>query len=1118
MLLVATVFDGFGYPEEHIDYAISNGMDALALTDHGNMNGLSYAFLHAKKLNSQGKKFKPIFGVEAYFVPSIAEWKEAYLKGKEDKKAAKDDSSEDKMSVEDEEETKSAEKSFLKKRHHLVLLAMNQTGLNNIFKMVSLSHEEGNFYSYPRIDFEMLKQYNEGVIALQACLGGYLAKAMWENKDKDREVIKQEMTRRAKEFVDIFGDRYYLEMQWNAIPEQHFMNKIFLEIGKELGIKIVSTADSHYPNPDAWRQREIYKRLGWLGNKPDYSVDDLPKSRDELKYEIYPKNYDQMFEAYKKYSKLLNEEYDDEDIIASLEETAEIAYNRIEDFQPDSNLKLPQFLVQEGKAPISQLTEICIAEMKRLGLDKDSKYIERIYKELDVINKRDFAAYFITMKSISDEAKKVQLCSPGRGSAAGSLISFLCGITTIDPIKYELQFERFLLEGSDDFPDIDFDCSEPMELKEILIEKWGKNRVVPISNFNKLKYRSLIKDASKLLGIDYQEVNSVTSVMLAEATPAAKRKNDIKAGAYEPTYEEVKEFSDTLRNFYKKYPEVETMIEGLLGQIRSCSRHAGGVCIGDDLSRMMPLIASKGVVQTPWAEGQNVRHLEPLGFIKFDILGINTLNIISNCIKRIIEKEQNKDNVSFKDIQKWYKENLDPSVNKYDDKEVYENTFHAGRWPGIFQFTKPDAQSFCSKAKPYSIADLSAITSIYRPGPISANVHNDYIKVKESGKVKYINDIVKKVLEPTYGFLIYQEQIALLASQLGKGITLNEGNYLRKLLTKKGTGKGLDKIEVIKVKFFEGCIEKGMTNAQSNELWENMENFATYGFNKSHAVSYSIVSYQCAYLFTKYPDEWIMAYLDKVEEKEKEEAINITKSLGYEIHPVSIIKSKNEWTIDENKRLIQPFSFIKGLGDKAIEQIYIGRPFEKVEDLIFNDNITYSKLNKKALDVLIRSGALDELIDNRFNGQKHFWKAVAEDRPKTLKAFNDNIEKYKDEGDFTLDEKIDFTITLTGTYPFDLVVDSKTLNTLKKCDVNQISDYDYENPFVWFLVMDKSEKTTRNGKKYFVLTVTDLTNKPVDIKCWHETASITKHGVYLAKLNCDDWGFSSKSEKNFRKL
>lgn len=828
---VFSVFDAIGYPNEHIDFAVSNGAEALALTDHGNMDGLSYQVLHSKKINANGTKFKPIFGVEAYFVPSIADWRTLHESLKTDKKGKEEDES--KTVVENEEETKSESKSMLNKRHHLVLLAQNNVGLKNIYKMISDSYQPENFYRYPRIDLEMLKRHNEGIIVLQACLGGYLAKAMWEMKDKPRDDIKNEMKKRAQQFVDIFGDRYYLEMQWNAIPEQHFLNKMFLEISKEMNIKVVSTADAHYPNPDAWKTREIYKRLGWLNNKPDYGVDSLPKTREELKYEIYPKNYSQMFESYKKYSQLCGEVYDDQDVISSLEETSRIAFDRIENFYPDTKVKLPTFALDKTKTPIKQLTEICIESMKQKALDKDSKYIERLFKELKVIDTRDFASYFLTMKLISDEARTFQLCSPGRGSAAGSLISFLCGITTLDPVKHNLQFERFLLAEGTDYPDIDFDCSNPMALKDYFIDKWGKFSVVPITNYNTLKFRSLIKDVSKLFGIDYAEVNSVTSTMLAEATPEAKKKNGIRAGMYEPTYEELLEFSPSLNKFFLKYPQIKESIEGLSGMVKSASRHAGGIILGDNLSTEMPLKVSGGVVQTPWSEGQNVRHLEPFGFIKYDILGIETLNVMEQCIRKILMKKNNTKDVSFQEIKEWYNSHLDPSSNNLDDQEVFQNVFIDGKFPGIFQFTDSKAQEFCKKVEPKSIYDISVITSIYRPGPLSANVHHDFLKAKKGEfKIKFNHPLIKESLKESSGFIIYQEQISHIANQLGKDIDLNEANLLRKLLTKKGTGKGLDKIEEIKVKFVAGCKEKGMTRREIDEIWDTMENFATYGFNK----------------------------------------------------------------------------------------------------------------------------------------------------------------------------------------------------------------------------------------------------------------------------------------------
>jgi DNA polymerase-3 subunit alpha len=407
-----------------------------------------------------------------------------------------------------------------------------------------------------------------------------------------------------------------------------------------------------------------------------------------------------------------------------------------------------------------------------------------------------------------------------------------------------------------------------MEIKEYLVSQWGGNTVVPITNYNTLQFRSLIKDISKLYGVDFKEVNDVTSKMLAEATPLAKKKNGIKSGVYAPTYEELLEFSPTLQKFFEKHPQIKHHVEGLHGQVRSQSRHAGGVVIADNLNTQMPLINSGGVIQTPWSEGQNVRHLEPLGFIKFDILGLASLRMIEDCIRHILRRKMNNPNPSFDDIKKFYLENLHPERMNLNDEKVYKNVFHQGKWAGIFQFAEKGAQRFCSKAKPMSIIDLSAITSIYRPGPLAANVHEEYVEAKNNpSSVRYLHPIVKEVAGETYGFLVFQEQIALMAHKLGKDITLDEGNLLRKLLTKKGTGKGHEKKDSIHQRFIEGCTEKGIHQKDAQELWQSFEYFSGYGFNKSHAVAYSVLSYQCAYLLHYYPIEWLAAFLTKQTEK-----------------------------------------------------------------------------------------------------------------------------------------------------------------------------------------------------------------------------------------------------------
>ncbi len=1118
--VAGSMFDGYGYPQEHMDFAFENGMDALALTDHGNMNGLPYQILHAQKMASEGKNFKPIFGVEAYFVPSVKEWKKEYDRVKEDKKAAKKLSRDSSgVTMEDENASKRTVNNVLNRRRHLILLAQNEAGLKNIFAMISESFRDENFYRYPRVDYSLLEKYNEGVIAASACLGGVYAGDYWENRDSGEDAIVAAMHETTQNMMSIFGDRWYGELQWNNVPEQHKLNKLIIQMHYEFGIGLISTADSHYPSADAWQHRELYKRLGWLGkstSRPDYLSDELPVDVDEIGYELYPKNGQQMWEAYKKYSKEVGAEYDDELILKSITNTHEIAHQRIEKFMPDSTVRLPDFVVPTGQTPTGALTKLCIEGLKARKLTS-TDYIDRLKSELEVIDSRGFSKYFLTMAAISNCANETMLTGPGRGSAAGSLVAYALGITQIDPLKYGLLFSRFLRSDAKDYPDIDYDVADPMKIKEILIEKWGKNNVVPISNFNTLKLRSLIKDISKFYGVPFPEVNLVTSKMMKEATPLAKKKHGIKAGVYTPTFEEVMEFSTSLRDFLEKYPLIKEHVTALHGSPRSVSRHAGGVVIGENLNEHMPLISSGGVIQTPWSEGQNVRHLEPLGFIKFDILGLSTLRMIETAVEHILKRHHGIEEPTHQDVKNFYDTHLHPDKIDINDPEVYKNIFHKGRWAGIFQFTEKGAQAFCRRAKPTSIVDIAAVTSIFRPGPLSAKVDKFYVEAKNNAEdIEYVNQVVREVTEETYGFLIFQEQIALLAHRLGENLSLDEGNLLRKLLTKKGTGKGNEQKEKIYNKFIKGCTSRGLSRGAADELWQKFEYFSGYGFNKSHAVSYSILSFQCAWLFNSYPAEWMAAFLDKEPESRKEAAVNIAKKFRFKLQPVDVNRSGTVWEIsDDGKTLIQPFSSVKGLGDKAMEQIILHRPFETIEDFLFNEEIVYSKLNKKALDVLCRSGALSPLMDERFTGLKHFWSAVACDRPKNKKKFQENIELYAPEGEFTKEETIDNVTSLTGEFPMHLVLDKDVREQLEKHKVPPVGDWDNDLGVAWFIPRQIVPRKTKNGKDYWIVHVLDDTNKITYIKCWGVRAGkdiVHLNHPYMAKLDYDpQWGFSTRS-------
>ena len=509
--VAGSIFDAIGYPDAHMDFAFENGSDALALTDHGNMNGLAGQVLHAKKMQAEGKDFKPIFGVEAYFIPSIEEWREEYETAMADKKrarSAKKDAASG-ATVEDETDSKKLQ-GLLRRRRHLILLAQNQTGLNNLFKLVSESYQSENFYRYPRMDYALLEKYGEGVIAASACLGGVYAGNYWENgiyddegnrTGVDREAALDAMRDTTRRMQKAFGDRWYGELQWNNIKEQHELNQLIIQVGEEFDMKLISTADSHYPNRTAWKDRELYKRLGWLGKgTPSWGEGgELPAGVEEIGYELYPKNGDQMWESYQSYSKSQGFDYDDDLVMNSITETHHIAHERIESFFPDTTVRLPDFVVPAGTTATQALVNYALEGLRERGLNDDKEYLARLKRELDVIDDRGFSKYFLTMKAIADEATKQMLAGPGRGSAAGSLVAYALGITQVDPIKYNLLFSRFLRSDATDYPDIDYDVSDSMELKERLVEMWGEDCVAPISNWNTLQLRSLIKDISKAL-------------------------------------------------------------------------------------------------------------------------------------------------------------------------------------------------------------------------------------------------------------------------------------------------------------------------------------------------------------------------------------------------------------------------------------------------------------------------------------------------------------------------------------------------------------------------------------------------------------------------------------------
>lgn len=1127
-----SIGDAIGFPKDIAERLSNEGVNVCAISDHGSMNGVSHAYLHRKALQKQGKDFRFIYGVEVYFVDSLDVWHEKYaehqmIKEGEKKKRKKADdviadSDEASVALENEEETKTAygQANPLNRRYHLVLLAKNEAGYKNLCRLVSRSYERENYYRFPRVDYKMLKEHSEGLVCLSACMGSRLSRAILDGNMEDAKSV-------VERHLAIFGrDNYFLELQWNALPEQHTINKAVIQLANEYRVKLVSTVDVHYPSPELWQTREIYKRLARMSQGAK-EISPLPEKVEELKYTLYPKTGEEMLRDFRAYSKQCDVEYDEQIVLQSFENTATIANQLIEDFEIDTSVHFPSFVIDEGKTAIETLRLRAQEGIDRLfGGKLNAEYQKRFEYELSVIEKRKFAEYFLLMKEVLRENNQNWLVGSARGSAAGCLLSYLLEITQIDPIKYGLLFERFLDPDSDGFPDIDVDVEEPMALKELLTEKWKRLYnvdVVPVSNFTTFQIRNLIKDVSKFYDVPFEEANNVTNVMLNEAIPLIKEKRGIKTGVLigddAPTTEEVMEYSKTLQAFLKKYPNVAKQIEFLQGQYKNVSRHASGCILSESVYDRMPVIMSGGVRQTPWTEGIAGRHLEPMGFIKFDILGLATLRTIRETIARVLKKQSPTTEPTFAQIKEFYGKLLHPDALNFDDQAVWNEVFHVGRFLGVFQFANKGAQQFCKGVKPTRIQDLSATTAIFRPGPLAAEFDRQYLHYRDHPEeIEYIHPIVEQNLKSSMGMIVYQEDITKLVCSLGENISFAEGNKLRKVLVKKGIGKNQEFKDDIKTKFTAGCDAKGISTEKSEKLWQVLENTAQYLFNKSHSDSYAVISYTCAYLLHYYPDEWIASFLEKEQDDEEKKAASLAlaRNDGYSIRDVDINLSGINWTLDSTqaKCLIPPLSSVKGIGDAAIDEIVQFRPFASISELLFHPTMSYRKVNKRALDVLLRGGALSSLMDPRFKNLRHFWSCVVANRPTDEKMLADNIEAFKDEPDFSRDEKLEFKKSLTGLYPIEYVIHPRTIKDLWNVDCWPIGEYEQgvtEN--CWFIPTSLEIKTSAKGKTFFVIKTIDSSYRSAILRLWgtkpEQAKDILLNRVYIAKPSYDErFGFS----------
>lgn len=948
---IGSPYDALGTPKEWVSAAMLLGMDSMAITEHGNMNSLADFVLAVQAINKEGGSFKPIYGVEFYFIKDVNDRIEA-------KRALDNDKLTDKEIV--------ANRKTLKRRYHLVVWATNPVGLKNLYRLVSESHKEPYFYYKPCIDFNLLKKYSEGLAGSSACvygpIGGLYTYQVLSCGMKEQDAFVN-INNVNKYFKSVFNGNWFNEIQWNALPQQTVQNLIVIQSARMNNIPLISTVDSHFIKKQDWKSREFYFAMKYMrGNEDEEREYEFPETSDVLLHDLSLKNGDLVWASYKNYSQKMNQTYDDGLVRESITNTRSVQ-EMIEPFYPDQSIRMPSFIMEQYKnEPIEEIRNICYTKMKELGRH-EKIYIDRLEHELKLIQHRGFEKYFLTMREIVSEARKIMGLGVARGSAAGALTSYLLEITQVDPIKFDLSFARFLTYDVNGYPDIDFDCADPLALKEHLIQKWGKEKLAFVSNWNLLSFKTLVKDLSRFFGIPFQEANDMTKIAYEETWRALVAENLNLEKTHIITLEEILKHSFAAKQYFDRYPHLLEHIKILSGQVRDVSTHAGGIIIGDNLKEELPLISKNGKYQTPWPEGQARRLLEPMGFVKYDVLGVSTIDMIMKTLEKVLIK-QGKPHL-FENVVNFYNEKLHPDKIIFEDQKVYDNIFGQGNFVGVFQFSQDGMQDLARKFKPKTLIDLAVVTSIYRPGPLSAGVDKMYLEAR-SGRSKFENfgsSVFSEVTKSTNGFIIFQEQISSLFSAMVPEISDDEGQKVRKLLTKK-KGGDLEKLQPYKEKLFDACLSVGMATKKIEDMWDMIVGYSSYLFNKSHAVSYSMITYQCAYLNTYCPREWVSSVLDVEFPLKKNEIVKEVKRSGYKVSTIKYGISRESWYIDENNIVYPPYWVLKGVS-KDVAEVIMNEKIENIFDLYILSKTNKKAFRKNVIKVLIQCGVFDHLFVNK---------------------------------------------------------------------------------------------------------------------------------------------------------
>lgn len=1024
-----SLLDGLTRIPDLVQFVKKTGMEAVAKTDHGTLSGTIEFY---KEAAANG--VKPLIGIETYVA----------ARGHADKDPAKD-----------------------KNRFHLILLAQNNVGYQNLMQLSTIANLEG-FYYHPRVDHELLEKYSDGVIALSACMSGEVGNALKQGQyDQAVDV--------AKWYKKVYGDRYYLEIQDHGHPknplhsaEQQTINEQVLKLGAEIDIPVVLTCDAHYLNHEDQDAHEILLCVGtgsFLSDEKRMSLKDFPL------HVVDPQE--------------LIERWGDEhpEVITNTRAIADRCQVDIE----LGKILIPKFPVPKGEDEKSYLDKLVYrglswrygdldeAQTADLTIAEAKKHIapdvlKRTEYELGVIDQMGFNGYFLIIHDFINWGKDQGIVfGPGRGSAAGSIISYALKITELDPLKYDLLFERFLNPDRISMPDVDIDIQDSRrdEVIQYCAQKYGQERVANIVTFGRMFARNAVRDVSRVLQVPYAEADRLAKMI---PQPVQGRHIPLKTSLLkDPDLKREYETNDVARQVFDQALILE-------GTVRSHGVHAAGVVIApDDIVKFAPLeMAQKGVVATQYPKDP----IEELGLLKMDFLGLSNLTIIKNAL-RIIKKVYDKD--------------IDINTIPLDDDKTYK-LLQRGDTTGVFQFESSGMKRYLRDLKATEFDDVIAMGALYRPGPLSAGLTDSFIKRKNGlEETQFAHPLMKNALASTYGVLVYQEQVMQISRDVC-GFTGGEADTLRKAIGKKK----VDVMNKMQIKFEDGAVQNGVPRQVIEKFWKDLLGFADYCFNKSHSACYGLISYQTAYLKAHYPAAYMAALMTSDFDDTDRLSIEITecKKMGIEVLPPDVNESFVEFAVvpSDKKQIRFGMAAVKNVGTSAVEEILRARtdngPFETLED--FLGTVNCRVVNRKALESLIKSGAFDRFGDRSTllanldamtayaqrlqkqlsSGQTDLFGAIVDDAALSIKP---QLSLSAPTEQFDMRAQLVWERELLGLYlsqhPLQLFEHYLAEQTVP---LNSITpDHDGKNVTIGGAIVDVREIMTKNGQKMAFVKLED---------------------------------------------